>query len=191
MIVVKPYKGFNIDKVFDKYVRLLKQLTSVTYNNKYLYCKYILIEAARVYAEINEMIFDKEFDENNIQYNLTNNFVKDRIDLIVDGETKFIIQTLIDVPNNSTNDSINHLLGESLKLSFENDNKYIFWICNDLVYQTYFNNYGNNYIFKTVELVNSRNFTIATKFPKDNFQIIIINALNIDNHKNILAIQIL
>jgi len=192
MIQVKPSPSHRIiDNVFFKYSQSLKLLNTNDYNNKQLYFKFILYEAAREIAQIYEMRFEHEFDEENIKYtDPYSYYVKDRIDLIIQGDIQLVIQTLIDVPNN-TKDAIDHLLGESLKLSFENGDKYIFWICNDLVYQTYLNNYGNEYIFKTDDLINSRNFKITTKYTKDNFKVIIkMDAVTIDNNKKLVSLQI-
>ena len=192
MIVVKPTpKHRIIDNVFFKYSQSLKLLNQNDYNNPQLYFKFILYEAAREIAQIYEMLFEHELVEDNIQYtNPNSSYVKDRIDLIILGDIQLVIQTLIDVPNN-TKDAIDHLLGESLKLSFENGDKYIFWICNDLVYQTYLNNYGNEYIFKTDDLINSRNFVITTMHTKGDLKIKLkMDALTIDNNMKLVSLQI-
>ena len=182
-----------IDTVFRKYSQSLNLLKTIDYHNKQLYFKFILYEAARKIAEIDEMLFDFPLLEENVQYKYPYSYyVKDQIDLIIKGHSQLVIQTLIDIPNN-IKDAIDHLLGESLKLSFENDDKYIFWICEEHVFQTYLNNYGNDFNFKTDDLEKAHNFKIDTFESKESFKISLkMGPVKFDNDNNniVVALQI-
>jgi hypothetical protein len=193
MIKVKPTRTILINKVFLKYAELLKDLNQIENEfTKSIYNKYILFEAIREIAYVEEINFDIEFMENNIQYQNTNNLVKDRIDIEVNMDThKYIFQSL-NKQGINTNESIDNLLGESLKISFEKGDKYIIWLCSDQVFQTYLNNYSKEYLFKIDDLTNSHNFEIKTKQLKDCFKIsTIMDPISIKENIKLIAFKII